>query len=243
MSEAEWAMRLDLAACYQLTALFGWDDLIATHISARVPGTDDFLISPLGLLFEEITASSLVRVDAGGEIVSPTSYAINPAGFVIHSAIHAARADAMCVMHLHTPDAIAVGATADGLLPLDQGALSVIPTLAYHEYEGVALDLDERARLQADLGDKSLMLLRNHGSLSVGASVAEAFVSMYLLERACQAQVRTLAMGRALHLPAQAAQEKVAETTGGGRLGPMMRDLYWPALLRRLDRAGARYRD
>jgi ribulose-5-phosphate 4-epimerase/fuculose-1-phosphate aldolase len=243
MSEAEWAMRCDLAACYRLTALFGWDDLIATHISARVPHTDDFLINPLGLLFEEITASSLVRVDAEGKIVSPTPHAINPAGFVIHSAIHAARPDVMCVMHLHTPDAIAVGALDEGLLPLDQTALGIIHTLAYHAYEGVALELDERVRLQTDLGDKALMLLRNHGSLAVGSSVAEAFVSMYMLERACQTQVRTLAMGRALHLPAQAAQTKVFEVTGRGRLGPMMRELYWPALLRRLDRAGARYKE
>ena len=199
-------MRCDLAACYQLTALFGWDDLIATHISARVPGTEDFLINPLGLMFDD-RPRACARERRGRYPF--TEHAINPAGFVIHSAIHAGRPDAACVMHLHTPDAIAVGATAEGLLPLDQGALGIIHDLAYHDYEGVALEMDERARLQADLGAKSLMLLRNHGSLSVGRSVAEAFVNMYLLERACQTQVRTLAMGRALHLPSGAAAQSV----------------------------------
>ena len=243
VSAAEWGVRCDLAACYQLTALFGWDDLIATHISARVPGTEDFLINPMGLMFDEITASNLVKINVAGEILSPTPHAINPAGFVIHSAIHLARPDAGCVMHLHTRDGIAVSSIADGLLPLNQGALSVIHDLAYHDYEGVALELDERERLQRDLGEKSLMLLRNHGTLSVGGTVAEAFVKMYLLEQACQVQVRTLSMERALHMPSADSQEKVFEQTGEGKLGPLMREFFWPALTRKLDRLGIRYKE
>jgi ribulose-5-phosphate 4-epimerase/fuculose-1-phosphate aldolase len=176
MTEAEWSQRVNLAACYRLIAYYGWDDLVDTHISARVPGPEHhFLINPHGLMFDEITASSLVKVDLDGNQLSQSPYSINPAGFTIHSAIHEVREDAGCVIHLHTPDGTAVASCADGLLPLNQTAQLVTFDLAYHDYEGIALDHDERPRLQRDLGDKNHMLLRNHGTLTVGRSVASAF--------------------------------------------------------------------
>ena len=190
LSDAERAVRIDLAACYRLVALYGWDDLVFTHISARVPGPEHhFLINPYGMMFEEITASSLVKVDADGNALGNSPYAVNPAGFTIHSAVHEVREDAGCVIHLHTPDGTAVATSSTGLLPLNQTAQLVLPDLAYHDYEGVALDLDERPRLQRDLSRHNIMLLRNHGTLTVGRSVAEAFLRMYLLERACTMQV------------------------------------------------------
>src|ERR1700734_3003007 len=196
MTEAEWTQRINLAACYRLVALYGWDDLVDTHISARVPGPEHhFLINPYGLMFDEITASSLVKVDLDGNLLSKTPYHINPAGFTIHSAIHEVREDAGCVIHLHAPDGTAVATSSTGLLPLNQTAQLVLPDLVYHDYEGVALDLDERPRLQRDLSRNNIMLLRNHGTLTVGRSVAEAFLRMYLLERACTMQVRTLTLG------------------------------------------------
>src|SRR6476619_3259636 len=189
VSEAEWQQRVDLAAAYRLVALYGWDDLIYTHISARIPGPEHhFLINPYGMLFEEITASSLVKIDLEGAVRQETPYFINPAGFTIHSAIHANREDAHYVMHLHSDDGVAVAAQAEGLLPLTQHSLIVLPRLAYHDYEGIALNLDERERLVASLGDKSLMLLRNHGTLSAGATAADCWVGMYYLERACTMQ-------------------------------------------------------
>ncbi|MDQ1708468.1 MAG: hypothetical protein QOJ88_1679, partial [Pyrinomonadaceae bacterium] len=185
--EQEWQVRVDLAAAYRLVAHYGWDDLIFTHLSARVPGPDHhFLINPYGMMFDEITASSLVKINLQGEIVAPSPHFINPAGFTIHSAVHAARADALCVMHLHTDYGIAVSAQAQGLLPISQQSLFALSSLAYHEYEGLALNQDEKARLVADLGDKSNMILRNHGLLTVGRTAAEAFLAMYMLERACR---------------------------------------------------------
>jgi ribulose-5-phosphate 4-epimerase/fuculose-1-phosphate aldolase len=201
----------------------------------RVPGLEHhFLINPYGMFFEEITASSLVKVDLDGNIVAPTPYYINPAGFTIHSAIHAAREDALCVIHLHTDAGVGVSAQKDGLLPLTQNALLVLPNLAFHGYEGVALNLDERERLVADIGDKKLMLLRNHGTLSVGVNAADAFVGIYFLERACAQQVNALSAGRDNVLIApDAAQE---ETRGQSRGMGMVSGLAWPGLKRKLDR-------
>ena len=209
MTDAEWNQRVNLAACYRLVALYGWDDLVDTHISARVPGPDHhFLINPYGLMFEEITASSLVKVDLHGNQLTESEYSINPAGFTIHSAIHEVREDAGCVLHLHTPDGTAVASCMEGLLPMNQTAQFVTHDLAYHDYEGVALDHDERPRLQKDLGDKNHMLLRNHGTLTVGRSVASAFERMYHLERACTMQVRTRMLGPTAYPVEQAVIDK-----------------------------------
>lgn len=234
VSAEEWQARVDLAALYRLVALHGWDDLIYTHISARIPGPEHhFLINPYGLLFEEITASSLVKVDLEGNILQETAYFINPAGFTIHSAIHAAREDAKFVMHLHSDQGVAVAAQKEGLLPLSQHALVVLPHLAYHDYEGIALNLDERERLVADIGDKNLMLLRNHGTLAVGDTAANCWVGMFFLERACKQQVMALSAGRdnVLFAP-EASQSEVKNQTGRGIGG----QLAWPGCLRRLDR-------
>ena len=234
VSAEEWQARVDLAALYRLVALHGWDDMIYTHISARIPGPDHhFLINPYGMFFEEITASSLVKIDLDGKILQETPYFINPAGFTIHSAIHAAREDARYVMHLHSDQGVAVAAQKEGLLPLSQHALIVLPRLAYHDYEGIALNLDERERLVHDIGDKTLMLLRNHGTLSVGATAADCWTGMFYLERACMQQVMALSAGRenVLFAP-QAAQDEVLKQTQrgiGGALG-------WAGNLRRLDR-------
>lgn len=234
VSPEEWQARVDLAALYRLVALYGWDDLIYTHISARIPGPEHhFLINPYGLLFEEITASSLVKIDLEGNILQETPYFINPAGFTIHSAIHDAREDAKFVMHLHSDQGVAVAAQKEGLLPLSQHALVVLPHLAYHDYEGIALNLDERARLVADIGDKTLMLLRNHGTLSVGETAAECWVGMFFLERACKQQVMALSAGRDGVLMAPSASiAEVKNQTGRGIGG----GLAWPGCLRKLDR-------
>ncbi len=236
VSEEEWQVRVELAALYRLVAHHGWDDLIFTHISARVPGPEHhFLINPYGLFFGEITASSLVKVDLDGEIVMDTEYAINPAGFTIHSAIHAAREDAHYVMHLHTDQGAAVSAQKGGLLPLTQHALACLPRLAYHDYEGIALNLDERERLVADLGDKSMMLLRNHGTLTTGETAASCWVSMFFLERACKMQVMALSGGRKHVLIApDAAQAEVARQVADSN--SMSSQLAWPGCLRLLDR-------
>ena len=239
VSAEEWQARVDLAALYRLVALYGWDDLIYTHISARIPGPDHhFLINPYGLLFEEITASSLVKIDLDGNVLQETPYFINPAGFTIHSAIHAAREDAKFVMHLHSDQGVAVAAQKDGLLPLTQHALIVLPRLAYHDYEGIALNLDERERLVHDIGDKTLMLLKNHGTLSVGDSAANCWVGMYYLERACKMQVQALSAGRDNVLIApMASQQEVRGQVGGGIGGA----LAWPGCLRKLDRESPGY--
>jgi ribulose-5-phosphate 4-epimerase/fuculose-1-phosphate aldolase len=235
VSAEEWQARVDCAALYRLVALHGWDDMIFTHISMRVPGPEHhFLINPYGMFFEEMNASSLVKVDLDGNIVAPTAYYINPAGFTIHSAIHAAREDAICVIHLHTDAGVGVSAQQEGLLPISQNALLVRPSLAYHEYEGVALNLDERERLVADLGDKRLMLLRNHGTLAVGGNAAEAFLGIFYLERACAQQVNAMSGGRECVLIAPEAAQAETRTQSGGL--PMLAGLSWPGLKRKLDR-------
>jgi ribulose-5-phosphate 4-epimerase/fuculose-1-phosphate aldolase len=234
--DVEWRARVDCAALYRLIALYGWDDMIFTHISLRIPGPEHhFLINPYGFMFDEITASSLVKVDLDGNVVDPTPYFINPAGFTIHSAIHAAREDASCVLHCHTDAGVAVSAQKGGLLPISQTAMACTADLAYHDYEGVALDLDERERLVADLGSKSFMLLRNHGTLTVGDSAAGAFMRMFYLERACKMQV--LAQGGGELLVCDTAMEDrvgkqvspaFSQTFGGA--------LAWPGLLRKVAR-------
>jgi ribulose-5-phosphate 4-epimerase/fuculose-1-phosphate aldolase len=211
VSAAEWRLRVDLAAAYRLVALHGWDDLVFTHISARLPGPEHhFLINPYGMLFEEVTASSLVKIDLEARVLLDTGYPVNPAGFTIHSAVHEVREDAGCVMHLHTPDGTAVSTDPQGLLPMNQTAQLVLADLGYHDYEGVALDHDERPRLQADLGTKNVMLLRNHGTLTVGRTVAEAVIA------------KNQALGQMA-------------------LGHLAESLVWPALLRKLDRLDPGY--
>lgn len=240
-SPEEWAVRVDLAAAYRLVALHGWDDLIFTHLSARVPETDHFLINPYGLLFEEIRASDLVKIDVEGKRVAPSDHAVNPAGFTIHSAVHMSRADAHCVVHLHTVQGQGVSAQPAGLLPITQTALQIHADVAYHDFEGIAEDLDERERIVRDLGDKHVLMLRNHGTLTVGATVAEAWLRMYALERACEAQIAAQAGGAPLEAPAEAAERTAAIVNAG--LPTIGRALVWPALLRRLDRQSPGYDD
>lgn len=196
VSDEEWQVRTDLAACYRAIAMYGWDDLIFTHVSARVPGPErHFLINAYGMMFEEITASSLIKVNLAGEKILDSEYAVNPAGFVIHSAVHEARHDAACVLHTHTRAGVAVSAQAEGLLPISQTSLFPYATLAYHSYEGVALNEAEKPRLVADLGNNNAMILRNHGLLTVGATIADAFLMMYVLETACQIQLMAQSSG------------------------------------------------
>lgn len=234
VSEEEWQQRVDLAALYRLVAMHGWDDFLFTHLSARVPGPEHhFLINPFGMLFEEVTASSLVKVDVDGNKVMESLYDVNPAGFTIHSAVHMAREDAMCVMHLHTDDGVAVSAMEEGLMPISQHAMQC-GVIAYHDYEGVALDLDERERIVADLGSQQFMLLRNHGTLTVGPSCASAFMAMYYLERACTMQVRALGGGGTVNMPPQGSAEKAAEQSQALFNG-MADGLTWPAWQRKLD--------
>lgn len=244
VSDEEWALRVDLACAYRLVAYHGWDDLIFTHLSVRIPGPEHhFLINPYNLMFEEITASSLVKIDVHGSPVIETPYMTNPAGFTIHSAIHMARSDAHAVIHLHTPYGQAVAAQADGLMPITQTAMLIRDELAYHHYEGVATDLEERERLVADFGTKTAMILRNHGTLTVGETVGEAFLKMYFLERACEAQVHALAGGAALlNHPPQGSPEKAANQARGG-LKLISTMLAWPALMRKMDRESPGYRD
>src|SRR4051794_22557283 len=236
VSAEEWKIRVDLAAAYRLVAYYGWDDLIFTHLSARIPGPEHhFLLNPYNLMFEEVTASSLIKVDVSGNPVEPTPFITNPAGFTIHSAIHMARDDAHAVMHLHTPSGQAVSAHADGLLPLTQTAMAVRADIAFHDYEGIAVDLSERERLVADLGTKNLMLLRNHGTLAVGKNVGECFVRLYFLERACQAQIMALSAGENINNPPQGAPETTAQQ---GQVGIVLAAnmLAWPALKRKAYR-------
>ena len=236
VSDEEWAIRVDLAAAYRLVAHYGWDDLIFTHLSARIPGPEHhFLLNPYQLMFEEVTASSLVKVDVNGNPVDPTPFITNPAGFTIHSAVHMAREDAHAVMHLHTPAGQAVSAHEDGLLPLTQTAMLVRGDLAFHEYEGVAVDHDERTRIVADLGTKSAMLLRNHGTLAVGGNVGECFLKLYFIERACEAQIMALSAGEHVSRPPQGAAELAAEQGGVG-LKMAANLLAWPALKRKAYR-------
>ncbi|PZQ60506.1 MAG: class II aldolase [Sphingomonas taxi] len=245
LAPGEWEARVDLAAAYRLVALYGWDDLIFTHLSARVPGPEHhFLINPYDMMFEEITASSLVKIDVDGQPVGPASHPVNPAGFTIHSAIHMARDDAQAVMHLHTPHGQAVSAMACGLLPHTQTAMISAHDVAYHDYEGIATDLDERERLVVDLGTKNAMILRNHGTLTVGATVAACFLRLYFLERACQAQVLMLAAGTdGLNDPPHGVEAKVARQASPAGMGMLAQALAWPALLRKLDRIDPSYRE
>jgi ribulose-5-phosphate 4-epimerase/fuculose-1-phosphate aldolase len=243
VSSAEWDLRVDLAAAYRLVALYGWDDLVFTHISVRVPGPDHhFLINPYGWMFEEMTASSLVKVDLHGRKVLDSPHEINPAGFTIHSAIHAAREDVVCVMHTHSINGVAVSAQKNGLLPLSQTAVIAGASLAYHDYEGIALYEDEKPRLVADLGDKWTMMLRNHGLLTMGRNCADAFMRMYFLEAACMIQVRATGNGGELHAVPQRVLDTIdeqIEMVTRGQFG----SLAWPGLLRKLDRRNPGYRD
>jgi ribulose-5-phosphate 4-epimerase/fuculose-1-phosphate aldolase len=238
----EWAVRTDLAAAYRAVASYGWDDLVFTHISARVPGSEHhFLINPYGMMFEEITASSLVKIDLAGNKVMESPFEINPAGFTIHSAVHEAREDAQCVMHLHTTEGVAVSCQKDGLLPISQFSLFPIASLAYHDYEGVALNPEEKVRLVRDLGDKHAMILRNHGLLTCAPTVADTFLYMYILQRACETQVMAQAGGGELIPVPQAivagikqASKMVLRQSGGM--------IAWPGVLRRLDRTDPSWR-
>ncbi|HTT11507.1 MAG TPA: class II aldolase/adducin family protein [Burkholderiaceae bacterium] len=250
VSDAEWQVRVDLAACYRLVAFFHWDDLVFTHVTARVPGTQDqFLINPYGMMFEEITASSLVRIDLAGNKLDDSPWPVNPAGFTIHSAIHAGRHDAVCVLHTHTLNGVAISAQKSGLLAISQQSIFVLASLGYHDYEGVALRDDEKPRLVRDLGDRTNLMLRNHGLLTVGPSVADAFLAMYVFESACAIQVRAMAgaSGAAnlmtsdlipidprIIAGAQAQAQAVTKSLGGA--------LVWPGLLRRLDRIDPGFR-
>ncbi len=243
ISDEEWQIRVNLAACYRLIAAYGWDDLVFTHVSARAPGPDEhFLINAYGLLFEEMTASCLVKIDLGGEKVLDSPYAVNPAGFVIHSAVHEARQDVACVMHTHTRAGIAVSAQAGGLLPISQTSLFPLVSLAYHDYEGIALNEDEKPRLVADLGGNNAMILRNHGLLTTGKTIADAFLMMYVLETACQIQLlaqstagELIQVAQPIVAGIQAQAEQVTRGLGG--------NLVWPALLRKLDRIDPSFRE
>ena len=240
----EWQTRVDLAACYRLVAQYGWDDLIFTHITAKIPGVENqFLINPYGMMFAEISASSLVKIDLGGnKLDTDNPFPVNPAGFTIHSAIHAARHDAKCVLHVHTPNGVAVSAQKDGVLPISQQSIFVLASLAYHDYEGVALNDDEKPRLVRDLGDKTFFMLRNHGLLTVSETIADAFQAMYIFESTCMIQVRAQAGGGELiPIPqpildgAKVQMNQVTKGLGG--------NLAWPGLLRKLDRMDTSFRD
>jgi ribulose-5-phosphate 4-epimerase/fuculose-1-phosphate aldolase len=239
----EWEHRVALAAAYRLVAHFGWDDFIFTHLSARVPGREHhFLVNPYGMTFDEITASSLVKVDLDGNKVMRSPYEINPAGFTIHSAIHAARDDAKCVLHVHSVNGIAVSAQKNGVLPISQQSIFVLSSLAYHNYEGVALREDEKPRLVRDLGEKNFFMLRNHGLITVADNVPDAFLLMYTFESACMIQVRAQAGGGdliAIDPRIIASAQQQAATVTNAALGA----LAWPALLRKLDRIDPSYRD
>ncbi|WP_321926790.1 class II aldolase/adducin family protein [Burkholderia sp. BCC1998] len=241
VSAQEWQMRCDLAACYRLVAAYGWSDLVFTHISARLPGPEKhFLINPYGLLFDEITASSLILVDHEGSKLSDSPFQVNRAGFVIHSAVHAAREEISCVLHTHTRAGVAVSAQQGGLLPISQQSSFVLGELGYHEYEGVAVRDDEKPRLQDDLGGGSYLMLRNHGLLTVGRTIADAFLAMYVFETACQIQISAQAGGELIHIDsrilsgiAEAARIQT-DGLGGGFI--------WPALLRKIERVDPSYR-
>lgn len=242
VSAEEWQLRVDLAACYRLVAAYGWSDLIFTHISARLTGPDHhFLINPYGMMFDEITASSLVKIDQQCNKLMESPFPVNPAGFVIHSAVHAVRDDAACVLHTHTRAGVAVSAQACGVLPISQQSTFVLASLGYHTYEGVALRDDEKPRLQADLGSANHLMLRNHGLLTVGSSIAEAFLLMYNFESTCQIQISAQAGGALTHVDPRiidgVTQAMRAQTGGiGGAFA-------WPALLRKLDRLDTSYRE
>jgi ribulose-5-phosphate 4-epimerase/fuculose-1-phosphate aldolase len=240
VSAEEWQLRVNLAAAYRLVAHYGWSDLIFTHISARIPGPEHhFLINPYGLMFDEITASSLVKVDQQCNKLSDSPFPVNPAGFVIHSAIHEAREDAGCVLHTHTRAGVGVSAQQSGVLPLSQQSTFVLASLAYHDYEGVAFRDEEKPRLQADLGTANFLVLRNHGLLTVGNTIADAFLSMYIFESTCQIQIAAQAGGALTHvnpiIVKGVAEAMRVQTSGmGGAFA-------WPSLIRKLDRLDTSY--
>ncbi len=241
MNPSEWQARVDLSACYHLCALNGWDDVVYTHISAAVPGeAERYLINPFGLRFDEVCASNLVKVDRDGNPVDAAQYDINRPGFALHAAVHGARHDVVCVMHLHNVNGIAVGAQSEGLLPLSAHALRFYGVLAYHDYEGLAMTDGEQARLLERLADLPAMLLRNHGSLVCGRTIAEAFVLMEALDKACSIQLKAQSAGGRRHVPPhevclRAHQELLGDGTPDGKLE-------WPALLRKLDKLSPNYR-
>ncbi|KJH83946.1 aldolase [Pseudomonas fluorescens] len=237
VTAAEWQTRVDLAACYRLVALHGWDDLIFTHISAKVPGTQEFLINPYGLMFHEISASSLVKIDQAGNKLMDSPYEINPAGFTIHSAVHEVRHDVECVLHTHTAAGVAVSAQKQGVLPISQQSLFVLSSLAYHPYEGVALNPEEKARLQADLGENNFLMLHNHGLLTCGGTIADTFLMMFIFQRACEIQVLAQTGGAELiAIEPQVLAGARAMVAGVTRSAQGMGGaLAWPALLRKLD--------
>ncbi|MDQ2989346.1 MAG: class II aldolase/adducin family protein [Pseudomonadota bacterium] len=241
VSAEEWQIRVDLAACYRLVAEFGWSDLVFTHISARLPQEGQFLINPYGVMFDEITASSLVRIDTDGNKLQESPFPVNPAGFTIHSAVHGARHDAACVLHVHSLNGVAVSAQKEGVLPLSQQSIFILSSLGYHDYEGVALNDAEKPRLVADLGMNRFLMLRNHGLLTVAKSIPDAFLQMYLFESACTIQIRAQSGGGELvRIPdaiiAGARQQARDVTKAQGGM------LAWPALLRRLERKDPSYR-
>ena len=246
VSDAEWAARVQLAATYRLCALYGWTDLVFTHISMRLPdedGDERFLINPYGVMFDEMTASSLVKIDLDGKICQDTPYFINPAGFTIHSAVHAAREDAHCVIHVHTPYGMAVSAQKKGLRRYTQMSMQVQSDLAYHDYEGIALELDERERLVANLGTKSLLMLRNHGTLTCGPTCGTAFLRMYFLENACKAQIFAQSVGgeEHLHEEPEAMGARVYQQGAAAFVPGMGDNLVWPGLMRKLNRINPGY--
>lgn len=245
ISEAEWQMRKDLAACFRLVDLYGWSDLLATHLSARVPNADDqFLINPFGLMFDEMTASSMIKVDEDGNQLSESEYDINPAGFVIHSAVHMARPEVACVIHTHTQAGVGVATQKDGLLPLTQQSLAVLATTCYHEYEGIAFDLSERERLANDLGNNNVLFLKNHGLLTVGNTVGEAFMWMYRAERACRFQLAFQQAGVEATLISDEMQQVTMDRNQKANSKEGYRPIgqkEWPALLRKLDRENPGY--
>lgn len=238
---AEWEARCELAAAYRLAATLGWSDFLGTHFSLRVPGTEDqFLLNPYGMLFEEITASSLIKVDTEGNKLSVSPYEVNRAGFVIHSAVHAARPDVQCVIHLHTPAGMAVSMMKCGLLPLSQHAQMFYGRIGYHPYEGIAIDMDERKRLVRDLGDNPVMILRNHGTLVAGATIPQAFSFMFHLEKACQAQLLAMSSGQELELPPEEASIRTRDLVV--RPDSPVGRAEWPALMRMLDATDPSYK-
>jgi ribulose-5-phosphate 4-epimerase/fuculose-1-phosphate aldolase len=246
VSKEEWQLRVDLAACYRLVAMYGWDDLVFTHVSARIPGRDHhFLINPYGMMFEEITASSLVKVDDQCNKLMESPFPVNPAGFVIHSAIHDVRADARCVLHVHTVAGIAVSTQKHGVLPISQQSTIVLASLGYHDYEGIALMDEEKPRLVRDLGHNQFLMLRNHGLLTVGPSIADAFLLMFTFQRTCEIQVAALAghsdPAKLIHVDSKivaGVKQNVQAVTKG-----LMGALPWPGLLRKLDRVSPGYKD
>ena len=244
VSAEEWQLRVDLAAAYRLVEHYGWTDMIFTHLSARVPGPEHhFLINPYGLMFDEITASSLVKIDQDCNKLHDSPFPVNPAGFTIHSCIHEVREDAVCVLHTHSRAGVGVSAQTGGLLPVSQQSTIILNSLAYHDYEGIALYADEKPRLQASLGKASYLILRNHGLLTVASTVPDAFISMYLLESACRIQIDAQAGGEVTligHAPMEANKNAMKLTTAAGLSAA---NLAWPALLRKLDRENPGYSD